>query len=543
LLLGLLILCLAPRAIMAWKIGGICPDAALYIRQAESLEQGDLHGALDAMRLNLFPVILMLLHRAGLPWEAAGAWWGVVISSCTVLPLFGWVRRQFDDRVALAACFLYAVHPALIRWSPEVIRDPTFWFLFTLSLYLLWRAVTELRWPPAVAAGAAMALASMTRIEGALLLAPLALWSLGRGWARPEFRGRLVVSGILCVGVYPLLLGLIAAAWFDNQAPWQLVRTDPLETAREWAQGDRALPAGPAVESPARAATREPPPLPRMIELFATAGFKGITPVFLVGSLLGMTGAWRLWRRFDHQVLVVASLPLCLAIWIHLWRAGETSLRYFFPVAILMTPLTAMGLIGLSQGLARMAQRSRRVGQGRANAGGAVRLASALPALAVLAVGLIVSLGTDCRSRTASAELGRWAREELGPSPLTFGPDGVTQVVNYYAQGRCQSFPRLETDSDVAARVEQLRPDLVLLPADRKCPGDGPPLVERIERLGFVQVDRSGFTGGCRQVLVLRRGDGPRQIAPTAPPGAGRRGAGQARMPGFHAWIATSGYC
>jgi hypothetical protein len=34
--------------------------------------------------------------------------------------------------VALVACLLYAAHPALIGWSVELIRDPTFWFLFML---------------------------------------------------------------------------------------------------------------------------------------------------------------------------------------------------------------------------------------------------------------------------------------------------------------------------------------------------------------------------------------------------------------------------
>jgi hypothetical protein len=524
---------------MAWKIGGICPDAMLYLRMAESLEHGDLPGALEGIRFNAFPVVLMLLHRAGMPWEMAGAWWGVAISSCTVLPLFGWVRRQFDDRVALAACFLYAVHPGLIRWSPEILRDPTFWFLFTLSLYLLWRAVTELRVLLAVAAGGAMALAAMTRIEGALLLVPLGLWSLERGWARPQLRCRLVLGGLLCVGVYPLLLGLVSGAWFGSQAPWQLVRTEPLELARDWVRpGNPAAPRPGAerrlvAESPAGAAESGPHRLARMIEQFACAGVKGITPVFLLFSVIGMAGTWRLWRGFDRQALVVTALPLLAAIWIHLWWARETCPRYFFPMAILMSPCAAMGLDGLSRWLA-VSWRNR---------GWEYRTAAAMPAILVAVVGLTVSLGSDCRFRTATVELGRWANRELGPAPLTFGPDGVAQVVNYYAQGRCQSFPPREADGAVAARVESLRPDLVLLPADRKTPDGGPPLVERIERLGFVEVDRSGFSGGCRKVLVLRRAGARAHAAPLEPSEQGRRAVGQARMPESHAWMAISNYC
>ena len=79
-------------------------------------------------------------------WELAAAVWGVTISSLVVLPLWGWARRQFDDRVALVACLLYAVHPKMIEWSPEAMRDPTFWFLFMLAIYWLWRAITEVRY-------------------------------------------------------------------------------------------------------------------------------------------------------------------------------------------------------------------------------------------------------------------------------------------------------------------------------------------------------------------------------------------------------------
>ena len=58
------------------------------------------------------------------------------MSSLTVLPLFGWTRRQFDDRLATIACLLYAVHPKLIEWSPELVRDPSqFRVIVTCNLF------------------------------------------------------------------------------------------------------------------------------------------------------------------------------------------------------------------------------------------------------------------------------------------------------------------------------------------------------------------------------------------------------------------------
>ena len=79
------------------------------------------------------------LHRLGFDWETAAEFYGVLLSTLAVLPLFGWVRRQFDDRVATVACLLYAFHPKLIEWSPEAVREPSFWFFFLLALYLAMR--------------------------------------------------------------------------------------------------------------------------------------------------------------------------------------------------------------------------------------------------------------------------------------------------------------------------------------------------------------------------------------------------------------------
>ncbi len=164
--------CLIPRVLLAMRLSSICPDGVLYIGLAKALNEGRLHQAFEIMNLNIYPVVLMFLNRLGLSWEMGGMIWGILISCLVVLPLFGWVRRQFDDTVALTACLLYAVQPVFIQWSPEIIRDPTFWLFFTLSLYLLWRAVIEVRIGLSLAAGLAVTLAILTRFEGLIALDP-----------------------------------------------------------------------------------------------------------------------------------------------------------------------------------------------------------------------------------------------------------------------------------------------------------------------------------------------------------------------------------
>ncbi len=166
-MLLLIIACFVPRAIMAWRLDTVCIDGLLYFRLADSIEQGKtLHGLDDGLQFGTFPLALSTLHRLGFEWETAAKYYGVLISTLTILPLFGWVRRQFDDRVAFVAALCYAAHPKLIEWSPEAVRDPLYWFAFVLGLYCLWRGTTEVDWRFMLGGGMAIALASLTRFEG-----------------------------------------------------------------------------------------------------------------------------------------------------------------------------------------------------------------------------------------------------------------------------------------------------------------------------------------------------------------------------------------
>ena len=334
-LLLLLLACLVPRALMAWKMGGICPDAVVYIQVAESFDKGLLHNA-HQFGLNLFPAILMLLHRSGLDWELAGKLWNVAVSCLTVLPLYGWARRQFDNRVALAAGCLYALHSELIRWSPEGIRDPTFWFFMALSMYLLWRAVAEARLPFFLLAGLAMAMAAMTRSEGLFLLLPLLLWSFRRGnrthhaprdgmhhAERDEYVGalrrRLLLGAMLAVGVFPALLLLASLFWFRGHALGNWSAPIRSLLSKHWIRAGLARPSAQDQAAGTLSGTMYSwsgsvatgMRWTEMVDLFTAAMFKGMTPLFVLFACIG-TGrlvADLETPRLPGDVLYRASLP------------------------------------------------------------------------------------------------------------------------------------------------------------------------------------------------------------------------------------------
>ncbi|MHB1035485.1 MAG: glycosyltransferase family 39 protein [Pirellulales bacterium] len=506
-LVGLVLLCLVPRTLMAWRIQYLCPDGVFYVQLADALDHGDLATGLQEMHLNTFPVVLMFLHRLGLEWELAGKVWGVLISSLAVLPMYGWARRQFDDRVALAACFLYACHPKMIEWSPELIREPTFWFLFMLSIYLLWRAVTEVRPVLFVAAGFAITLASLTRFEGLFLLIPLVLWSLWRWLALREARTRLVLGLVLSVVALPALLALVNLTWLHQHSTWEFSRLKPLALAESWLKFLGGDPPSAEVNwSYGLAQSQERLPTGQMLCVFLRTMERGFTPLFAL-MMLGGLWTWRkVWKRRDHQALFYTAAAILAGIWIHLWCAQASSSRYALSIVLMGSAFAALGFLGASARIILWADRWHWAGTWRP-------VVVAAPWIIVGVAGCADALSSRYDDRVTEARLGQWANQRFGPSPLVMGPHGLATVANYYARGRCLAFPKGTDDEPLAAMIQQYRPDVVLLGKGHGNADQYQGLLTRTKELGLEQVDSSRLPPGCERVLVLAKDGAAARVA------------------------------
>jgi hypothetical protein len=490
-LLALLVaVCFIPRAWVCLKLGGIYADGSLYIQSAKSLEQGDLLAGLKAMRLNIYPVVLMLLHQLGIDWETAGNWWGVCISSLVVLPMFGWVRRIFDDRVALVACMLYAFHPKLIQWSPEVVRDPMFWFLFMLAIYLLWRAATEVRLVYFLAAGVAIFLAALTRFEGLLLFIPLILWCFWRWSALKTNRGRLILGVVLCLFAMPILVVLANVIFLHDHPNWELFRLSPLELVQGWLAW--------MLHSSGNAAEAGGTSMNQMLRVFIPTMTRGLSPVHALLMFGGMWGWRRIWIRRDHQVLFFTGLVSLAGIWIHAWHAHTTSTRYIFPAVLMGAPFTALGFFGL-------VERSQRIISGRLG-WTQIRAATTWVLLGTASVlGLYMGISHDYSYRTSELSLGRWIQHRYGASPVIVGPECYIKEVNFYAEGVCHEFPEKFSPDFLAELVRRNKPDVVLLTFSRKGYQLHDSLARCFADLGLMQVDESDLPPESRAMLVFAR--------------------------------------
>jgi len=497
----LLVLCFIPRALVAWHIPCIAGDGVHYVKAATALEAHDYRGALWEGGFNLYPIILMLLHRIGLDWELAANLWGLTISCLVVLPLWGWVRRQFDDHTALAACLLYAIHPKFISESPELMRDPTFWFFFTLGLYALWRAVTEVRYDFFLTAGAAITLASFTRIEGLFLLIPLVLWTFWRWLALKSDRRKLIFGALVCVAAFPLLLALANVIFLPGSSDWSLMRLSPLARVRPWVEsvlGFGTPAVGPEGNSP--------PSVGQIVWRFFPTMARGLSPAF---ALLMFAGLWewrRTWARRDNQALFLTTLVMLGGVWIQSWSSwylkGNINARYALPIVLMASPFAALALrIALS----RVWEKAENLGCG---------LRGRMAWIACVAV-LVVAPGAanvlqhswvNYSERRMMNQVGCWLWRQAPAPPSIVGPWNIVIPITYYSRGKSYASYRYEDSNEmILETIAEKKADVVLVQPFRELtPERCESLVDSIVRMGFTPVHSEALakTGEDCRILV-----------------------------------------
>lgn len=537
-LIGLVVLCLVPRCLMAWRIDVLCRDGVFYLEHSQALARGDLDAGLGKLRLNTYPLILVALHRLGLAWEQVGEVWGVLIASLTVLPLFGWVRRQFNDAVASGAGVLYALHPKWIEWSPEMVRDQTFWFLAAWTLFAGWQAVSRVsRWWY-VLAGCGFTLALFTRFEGWFLLLPLVLWTWWRWGALRVGRGRLVQGAVLGALALPLLVVATNLTWLRDKPGWELGSFQRLQYVVLWAKS-----LAPAPKSNALAASRaqvevvptatsdsassvvsrdhlvpkavlvqtSAPTAPpstigdgrmstsRLVFIYFNTLRRGMDAVF---GLLLLFGIWRwrhVWARREHQPLFCLALCVLGGIWVHLWYAQESSSRYVLTIALVGIPFATLGWYSFCVWVQRVHW----------------RLAGCVAHPRVI-LGITLSfwvvwsganvLGSNLNGRRQEAALGNWIRQECGAeAPILVV--GRCALVGYYAQGRVEALPPDAGLGQILAGLadDQLR--LAIISRKHVSAETCESVLSRARLSGFelVRAERLPWKRNAEELLVLKR--------------------------------------
>ena len=504
----LLVACLIPRIVAAWNWDVLWGDSLRYRYASLCLERGDFEHGFAEFGLNIYPLILIPLRHLGIDWQIAGKYFNVLVAALTVLPLWGWLRRVFDDRLAVIACLVYALHGKLIAISPLIIRDSTFWFLLVLTFYYVWRAVGEVRIGFFLAAGMALTLAVHTRTEGWLLLIPLLGWGACRWSAARGKRLRLVVGVLLCMAVIPATVSVVNFTWLRTRPRWEILSLIHLQLAVDWwnsATGmhlsaphpDHVTPVpdlDSETEPPPAAAispvernsfllpektetpvTETRPPLASIpVPAFVPPGVS--TPGWLLtlkllerlvkgcswmGSfllLVGLVCSWRIFLRPEHLTLFCLNLAL-LAITRIRYGVIGLDLRYFMPIVIVGLPWMALGLEHLIAAVRCLLER-----RGKLSPRALRILAGSLIAGAV-ACGLLDGSLPAAANMRKHAAMGRWIYDRAGPKPAIAGNIDHVTLDTFYSRGHVVGvfWPRDCLKVPMPVALTQRKADVVVL--------------------------------------------------------------------------------
>jgi 4-amino-4-deoxy-L-arabinose transferase-like glycosyltransferase len=146
-----------------------------YVRMARSLLRGDgfaPYGSVLNRRGPLYPAAIALVYlitgEHAIVWQVLQA----ILHGLTCVLVFGVARRMYNERTAIIAGVLCALHPTLLRYVPDFHVETTLTFLSTLGL---WCSVRFLEKPNAKTGalfGVVAALGALAK--PVLLLTPIA---------------------------------------------------------------------------------------------------------------------------------------------------------------------------------------------------------------------------------------------------------------------------------------------------------------------------------------------------------------------------------
>lgn len=228
-LLIIFLLALALRTARCWLENRFDKDAILYVYMAEDLAGGEINQAFDRNpRLPPLYVLLMAQgKKIGFSVEQAGLAISVLAGALLVLPVFLIARSFCGANAALAAAFLAATHPYLVRISAEIMRDSLFFTLLFASLAFAVLAAEQIASRYWYLSGLAAGLAALVRSEGLEILVALFCWAgLELFRSAGEFRRSWpkYAAGLLAFLAFFLLITIpVQLLLLDTTSAWAVV--------------------------------------------------------------------------------------------------------------------------------------------------------------------------------------------------------------------------------------------------------------------------------------------------------------------------------
>ncbi|MGD9127180.1 MAG: glycosyltransferase family 39 protein [Planctomycetia bacterium] len=447
------------QAIAALLRHYINPDGITYLYTVDFLLEGNLEKGLSKFGINTFIYSLVLLKHLGADPFYAGIWLNAIVSSLVVLPLFGWVRRMFDLRIAVLVSLLYAFHPIILSVGSALMRGPMFWLFFHLTLYWTWRGITEVRLRWMLLAGCSLTLAVHTRSEAWFMIIPILLWALGRFRFATGYRIRLCLGTLLLLAMIPGWIAVLNTTVLKSCPQWGMFRPSHVrqltilyDKAREkLGLPDRTPEKKPQTPppskkppqksspktSPPKTSAPKPPEKPKPsyvlvgLRRASLRAVKSYSYLYLVYFFIGMTVS-RQWRRFATNAQLLMIVPIFLLIW-YKSCTNDVSPRYFLPVVFASLPSIALGLLWFARKITPAIKKNKDQAD-----------PSSKRAICALVVLLIFTLVVSCFSAVwgtsileqKECEVGKWILKRFGPDQTICCINRKPRMTSWYAKGK-----------------------------------------------------------------------------------------------------------
>jgi len=193
--LGLLVLItLLTRILALFQTPIISTDGVFYIQAAKLFSEGRYA---EIGRFDLFPLMLLLVHKIIGDWELSGRLISITLGTLTVVPVFLLGRSLYNEKAGWLSALFYMTLPDFLKYDSDVLRDPTSWFFIATTLYLVWEGLKKNRLGLIGLASVSAGLGAVTRVEGFIVWGALAIFAAFRKVPTVSLRRRALNVTVL----------------------------------------------------------------------------------------------------------------------------------------------------------------------------------------------------------------------------------------------------------------------------------------------------------------------------------------------------------
>jgi hypothetical protein len=422
------------RLISTLRVQVIATDGVRFLGVAEAFARLDIQAALANDYHPLYPALIALLSPLTGGLENAAFAAPLLLSTLTILPLFGFFRIVFGRPPAFIAASVFTFLPPLVRPGADTISEGVFHFFIVLCLYLGASAFRDKKIALAPLAGLCAGCSYLVRPEGLGILGAFGIFTallIVAGWG---FGGRLRAAG---AGLL-VLTGFLAPA-----APYLIhirMETGSWELSLKKRKSDFQSTFVDKVESEG-VAKRPGERFYTIPQALGELGRRTMANFYYIPALFALLGIFLPWgaggpRPWRWEVLLWAAVFLWAAACFFLLRKfGYLSHRHPLPITLFMLGYVGRGAWLASGFTARTLARVHWSPEKTATVGRATALTLiAITALTGLRENLRAYRWDKVHEKRIGAEIAGW--EDIGETTL-----GDMSRVAYYGGGRHVRIP------------------------------------------------------------------------------------------------------